>query len=297
MSGKVFQIPVSQDDEAMTLAGGASDRFSPGANRGDTIPGASFKTRLWPRSGGALLLGALGQDAVTHPADYQHVITPAQSLPYWTLASRMDNEYPVLADAMISELTLAWDGSKPVEADVVVIGCNPTFNGTPWTVTNDESVLAYMKPLGGTFQLDVNSASPATGKVTGGQAHINNNIVPVMLSASNTPDDVYPAVQQVDGKLNLTPSDFTDWRKVVTGLGGGTTATGNEVYGSMLLKFQIDTHRSIQLEAYRVGFLADWPDSDSGGGPMKIEAAFKVYRPTDGSAAFKATVVNDVASY
>ena len=36
----------------------------------------------------------------------------------------------------------------------------------------------------------------------------------------------------IDGTITIVPNDFTDWRKILTGTGAGTTVQSTPVYGS-----------------------------------------------------------------
>jgi hypothetical protein len=299
LGGKIFALPLTQDYEDMTLNGGASDRFSPAIHRTDAQPGANFRTRAHNKSIGALLLGALGSDTVTGTGPYTHTIKPAQTLPYWTLFARYGSaEYEKLVDCVFDKLSIGWDERKPLEVEATLMGITPAFGaGGAWTATNDETVTGVYGPIGGTLQLDTGSAVPATAKIKAARVDISNNLTPVALSASILPDDLMPGKQIIEGSVTIVPDDFTDWRKIVSGSGTGTAIQASTQYGSLLLAVNMGASTELKLEAYRVVFEADYPESDPAGNQMELELAFRVVRPTDASAALTATVTNTVASY
>jgi hypothetical protein len=297
ISGKIFDIPITHEDEPMTLNGGPSDRFTPAVNRTDVIPGAAFKTRLFSRSGGLLLFGALGTDSTGAGPPYTHTQVPAQDLPYLTLAGRIGAEYPILSDVKVDELTIAFAGRKPVEMDVKLMGCTPAFNGAAWAVTNDDTVQPYHTPLGGTLSLSIASNTPAVARISEQTIHIANNLVGVPLAKSNLPDDVFPGQQVVDGTCKLIPTDMTDFRKAVTGTGSGVALSAVAVYGSFSTGFTLDSNNAVTLAALRVAFLIDFPDADPKGGPAELNATYKVVRPLDGSAAITGTVITTAPAY
>ena len=298
LGGKIFDLPITQDYEEMTLNGGASDRFSPAIHRTDIRPGANFRARAHLRSVGAIMLGVLGTDTVSGTGPYTHTITPAQTLPYWTLFSRYGSEYEKLVDCQFDRVSIGWDERKPLEVECGLMGITPTLGaGGAWTATNDESITGVYGPIGGTLQLDTGSASPVTAKIKAARVEISNNLEAIALSASILPDDLMVARQVVEGSITVVPDDFTDWRKIVTGSGAGTAVQSSTQYGSFLLAVNQGANTELKLEAYRAAFECDFPESDSGGGGMELELAFRVAKPTGASAAFTATLVNSTASY
>lgn len=297
--GRIFDLPITSDYEELTLNGATSDRFAPQINRTEAAPGAAFQTRAWPKTIGAFLLGALGADSVSGVGPYTHVITPAMTLNYWTLFTKFGStpEYEKLADCVFDEVTIAWDQRNPVEVDAKLLGITPTFGaGGVWTATNDENNQDFFTPIGATLQLDTDSSTPVTAKIKAGSIKIANNLDPVIVSNAITPDDLVPALQTVEGTFTLVPDDFTDWRGIVAGAAAGTTLQSTTEYGAFSILLPLSPH-SLTLATSRCEFLAEYPESDPKGGAMELELAFRVARPTGGTAAFTATLVNATASY
>jgi hypothetical protein len=302
LSGKGGTFPISQDYEPITLNGGASDRFSPAVNRTEVIPGAAFTTRCFPRSMPLLWFAALGTNVDGGAGPHTHTATPAQDLPYLTAFLRYGSgEYEKIVDCKCNKLGVSWDERQPLQAAVELMGCVPTLHTAAFTTTNDESLTPYHGPNAGIFTLDEASATPAAAQVKSGSIEVNNNLKAVPLSKSILPDDVFPADQTVEGVVGLVPNDLADWLKVLTGSGTGTTVSQVPIYGSLSLKTIIDGNNDQTLSSLRCDWLTDIPDADAAGGPMDIDLAFRVIRPTDGSAAFTALSRNggayDVATY
>ncbi|MGH2692322.1 MAG: phage tail tube protein [Actinomycetota bacterium] len=296
--GRVFALPIDQELDPLTLAGGASDRFAPHAARTKMAPGAGFTTRCWPRSIPLLVYGASGTLTTTGAgAPYSHAATPGIDLPYLTLFGRQGSQYIKLPDCKIDELTLSWEEASPVDVQAAILGLTPALNQGSWSPTNDETTQGFFGGAGGTLQLDTGSATPATAKITAAELSIKNNLEGLYLANSVLPDDLIPASQVMEGSITLKPDDFTDWSKIVTGTGAGTAIQSAVQYGSVNLVLTIDANTDLTLNALRVAFMADFPDSDPGGGAGVLELAFQTVRPTGGTAAFTWTTRNAVASY
>jgi len=289
--GSVLMVDVQQENDGITF----SSRVSAYDNRLGIVPGASIQTRLWPRSAGLLLYGALGSISTSGAGPYTHTITPGATLPYLTAFAQLDTEYHKVADCKINTLELTWSERSPVEVTYELMGITYTGYTGSYTVTNDESGQSRFIPPGGVFQVDTNSGTPATAKIVGGSITINNNLVPIPLSAAIVPDDVFEAEASLEVELRLMPTDTTEWRKIVTGTAGGTAPTGVEIYGSFSEKFTIDASNDLTILGTRTAFLADYPEADPSGGPAELTLSGRIKKPA--GAALTATLINSVVSY
>jgi hypothetical protein len=301
MDGNVFEAPIEQDYEAFTLPGAASDRFHPAVNRTLIQPGMSGKVRAHPRLAPLLLLGALGGISTTGPVGnvYTHTIVPALTLPYLTHWGQFGpTKWVKTGDMKIDELTIAWEGTQPWEIEATLLAAaepDPTVSAP--TVTNDETVQAYIGPNAGTFQLDVDGTTLAAEPVTGASLTIANNLDPIVLSTKIHPDDLQEASQTIEGTIKVKPADLHEWQAVLTGSPSGASLSAAPVYGSFSLKGVLDADNDLTLASTRAAFLVEFPESDPAGGATELELAFTVVRPLDASPAFTATMRNTVASY
>jgi hypothetical protein len=290
--GGVLAAEIEQDYEEVT----STSRLPPSAYRSGVNPGASFTTRVWNKSAGLLYLGALGAISTTGTNPYTHVITPAATLPYLTLFSRLDTEYHKVRDCAIGELGLSWSGREPPELSVTVAGTVGTYYTTSWSATNDDSVAQAMSPVGGTFKVETIGTTPAPATVTGGTITISNNLIPVLDSSKVEPDDQWPGLHQITVSLTVIPADTNLWQQILTGSGSATAATATPQYGSFQTTFLGSGGATLDLTAPRIAFLGEYPEADPGGGPVELELEGTVVIPTSG-AAFTATLINATASY
>jgi hypothetical protein len=282
---------LEQESDAITY----TTRISPDENRVAINPGAAFPTRLYPKSGALLMYAALGGIVSTPGSPNTHVITPASTLPYLTLASQLDTEYHKVVDCKCDELTISWSERQPVEVEAVFKGITWTGYTASWTATNDESAAVKFSPPGGTFQLDAVSSTPANAAITGGSISIKNNLVPIPLSKSILPDDVFEAEQTIEVSFTLMPADTTEFRKALTGSSGGTTFGSVPVFGSFDVKYIIDASNDFDITGTRVAFFPEYPEADPAGGPAELTMVGRVKKPV--AAALTATVHNAIAGY
>jgi hypothetical protein len=290
-SGSILRVEIDQESDSISF----SSRISGDENRLGVNPGAACVTRAWPKSVGLLLYAALGGDSVSGSGPYTHAITPASDLPYLTVFTQLDTEYHSIADCKVNRLSITWNEREPLEVEMELAGITWTGYTAAWSATNDENGQSRFIPPGGIFKVDTSSTTPAVAAITGGTITINNNLVAVPLSVSTLPDDQAVAMQEIEYSLNLMPSSSVEWRKILTGAAGGTSAVGTPVYGSADCKFTIDASNDLQIASTRIGFLADYPEMDPSGGPAELTLNGRVKKPT--GAAMTATVINSVASY
>lgn len=290
-SGSILRVDIDQESDAISF----SSRISGDENRLAVTPGAACVTRAWPKSIGLLLFAALGGESVTGAGPYTHTITPAADLPYLTVFTQLDTEYHKVADCKVNRLSITWNEREPLEVEVEFMGITWTGYTAAWTATTDENGQVRFIPPGGVFQVDAASGTPATAPITGGTITINNNLVPVPLSVSTLPDDQAVALQEIEYSLKLAPANTTEWRKIVTGSAGGTSPTGQPVYGSASSKFTIDAQNDLTIVSTRIGFLADYPEMDPAGGPAELTLTGRVKKPA--GAAMTCTLINQQATY
>lgn len=294
LSGAAFDLDLGQEPEPITSDG----RIAPAANRVSAASGMKFRTRVWPAPSGLFLYGALGAIATTGTSpNFTHTITPAADLPYLTGFGKLDDVSTKLADMKVDELKISWEKAQPLQLEATLLGLVPTLFTASWPAVADQRDQTFFGPIGGTFKLDTGSATPVVVPLSAAEITIANNLVPVELSKSIIPDDVFPGLQVVTFALTLIPNDLAEWRKAVTGSGTGTAIQESVVYGSVDLLVTINANTSLQIAATRVPFIAPFPEGDAGGGPAELKLTGQVVRPVGAGAAVTATLKNAVASY
>lgn len=291
-SGAVVTTAITQDREDLTVV---DQLVAPHANREGVLPGAGWTTRVFPESAPLLVFGALGAITTAGVGPFTHTIVPATALPYLTVFGELAGEIARIDDAKVDELTISWAGLSPPEVEAKLLGTAINFGSTFGTVGANEARAQYLTPAGGTYKLDVASATPVTARITDGSVKIGNGLVPELLSDDVLPDDVFEGTKVLDVSLKLMPADFTDWRKAVTGAAAGTSVSKVPVYGSFEFEFVSGTDK-LKFAATRVAFAVEFPDADPSGGPVEVTAEGQIVLPASG-AALTVTAINDTASY
>lgn len=288
--GQIAQVEIEQDVEDLT----SGKRVAGHANRTAAIPGADWTTRAWPDQIGLLLYLALGGYAVTGTGPYEHVFTVGGSLPYATVWGTQDGNHFRLDDAKIDELGLSWDRNNPLEVGVTWIGTDLTPGVSDPTPATDVNCDTYLTPVGGTFQVDADGATPATAKVISGEFTIANGLVSDPISGAITPDDVDEARIDLGVSLTIKPDNANLFRETVFGSAAGTDISETVVYGSLAITFTDGTN-TLLFEASRVPFLTSLPDVDPSGGPAEITLEGMLLGCSN--EAIEVTLTNSVADY
>ncbi len=260
MSGAVHKLEVTQDEQKITL----TRRVAGDVNRTAAIPGITFTSRVHAKPLPLFLYGALGSIATVGASNpYTHTVQPGTDLPYLHLFGRQDTEYVNVRDCHVASLTIRWQGAEPPELSADLLGLLPTYEAAAWTITNDESLSAFMPTAGGTFQAQGSGTAVASARIKSGEITIENGISPTMLSASILPDDVPSGPLSIRASITIVPTtDLSDWQKIVTNTGTGTAVQSTPVYGALDVLFTLDSNTSLQIQLTRLAFTADWPDAD-----------------------------------
>lgn len=301
--GSFATIDIKQDAEELT----SGQRIAAGVVRSEAAVGASFTTRAFTKNIYALLAAALGQDAVSGTTTYTHTATvpSAPTLPYLSVRGSYGTSGYItqISDAMVDELTLKWDKGGLLEVDCTFVGTTLTLGGSFGTVTNDtvsdaSDVLGAQSGTVSVFKYALDSATPVAGTIAGGEISIKNNIEVVPVSGQITPYDVFAGQQEIEWTLKVTPDDFSDWQKFVTGTSSGTAISAVPLYGSADVKFAATSTAaySLQLASSRVAFTTEFPEADPKGGAVTFDLKGMAVLPTAGTTPITATALNGIAA-
>lgn len=293
-SGGVHRLEVDHSE----IETSGTRRIAGEVVRTSAIPGIAFSALAFPKSIGAWLYGALGGLATTGTTNYTHTFSPGTDLLYWTIYGRQDAEYVRVEDARIASLGFKFDGPGPVEVDVDAIGITAAYEAATWTATNDDSTAECFKSVGGTLQFAGTGSTPASARIKAGEIKFENSVGATILASAITPSDIAAGRLRVTCSLTIVPStDLSDWQKIITNTGTGTSVQNAPVYGSVDLKFTIDANTELQFQFTRVAFVGSWPDADvSGGDELEIQVEGLVVENT-GNTAVKAILKNQTATY
>ena len=285
----------------------SGQRTSSSVSRGDTPLDGEITLRANLASIGMLLWGALGTKAVTTgPAPYTHTFTIGDSLPSFTLFQTIvdgaGHDIPCVAGAKVDTLTFEWEGNMPLKVSASFKGRALSFGSSLTASVLDETGLTTnFIPAGGTFKLDVDSATPATALIKGGSITLTNNLAPQFYSGTITAGGVDAGWHVAECAFTTVPADIDEWRTIITGTASGTGVAAAPVYGSFEHVFKsqggVAAHQ-LKLEGLKVAYMADLPQAEAGGGAAEVELAGNCLMPSGaGASPVKVTLVNATSSY
>lgn len=291
LTGGGLTVGLSQEADPVTSA-----YLSPaGAFRDKAENGADLQTRAWQKAIGLYLLAALGNDAVTGTGPYTHTITLGSALNYFTVFEKKgDNSIWAVKDCKLDELGVEWDENKPLDVAAKWVGGALSFPAI-FTGTVDESdTTSYFTPVGGSFKLDLDSATPAVVPVKAGSVTVKRAVDARYFSGSIEAADTWEGSCEVEVGLTVVPDDTTWWRTLLTGAAGGSAIQATPVYGSFEVTF-VKGADSLKLSGANVAFLADLPEADPDGGAAEMELSGIGYRA--GGTPLTAVLINTQAAY
>ena len=293
VSGGGIQSAAGQEPDDLT----SGLRTSSSVFRSDVGNTATINGRAHLASIGAFLLGALGHcDSTDSSGVYTHVFTLADVLPYFTVFEEFSDGGTVveMGDAKIDSLTFSWEGNKPLDVAVSLVGTEVVVGGAITPTVDETGLTTYFIPHGGTFKYDLDSATPATASVKGGSITITNGARAEHFSGAIEAGDVSEGWHVVECAFTIVPADITTWRTLLMGAADGTTIAASPVYGSFEHVFKSGTN-SLKFEGLNVAFMCDLPEAAPGGGAAEVELAGMCMLPADQSANVKVTLVNATA--
>lgn len=290
--------PVTSEVTQSQLEVTAAKRAAYNMVREAVVNGGSVQSPAYMKTLGLWLLGAIGTDTVTGTNPYVHTYSTGD-LPYLSVFEKgIDTTIEAVRDCKVDELSLKWDGSKPVELSVKVNGTVFSFPASFTPTTDETGVESYLIPVGGTFQIDPLGSTLAAARVVGGELIIKNNIEAIDPSAAIEAEDVYEGRQDHSLKLTIVPDDLSIFRKVLTGAAAGTAATASVPTGSVNLVFKENGGTGqLSVTGSKVAFMTSLPDADPKGGSVEIELAGEALMPSGGTAPLVYALSNTQASY
>ena len=294
--GSPLSIDISQDPLEVT----AGKRAQYNIVRHTAANGATIQSPAYIKTVGLYLLGSLGTCTTTGAsAPYSHAFTTGD-LPYASVFSKgIGSTIQGVRDCKVDELSLKWDGSKPVELSVKYLGTVFSYPATFTPTTDETAIESFLTPIGGTFTLDVLGGTLVAARVVGGELMIKNNVAPIDPSAGVEADDVYEGIQEHTIKLSIIPDDLAEFRKTVTGGAAGTGVQATAPTGSVSLTFKENAGTgTLVVTASKIAFLTAFPDADPKGGAVTIElVGTAVMASTAGLSPVLYTLSNSQATY
>lgn len=247
---------------------------------------------------GLYLLGAIGAKTTTGAGPYVHTYTTGD-LPYLSIfAKGIGADIEAVKDCKIDELSLKWEGAKPVELSITTQGTTFSYVASFTPGTDDTGASNFLVPVGGTFEVDVIGSSLASARVIGGEITIKNNLTTVDASASIESVDVHEGIQEHEVKLTIVPDDLSTFRKTITGAANGTTVASTVPTGSVNVVFKENGgNGTLAISGSNVAFLVAFPEASPKGDMTKLELAGTAVLPVGGSSPMTYVLTNSVATY
>ena len=296
--GQPFKLDreVESDDVSCGVRAGTDSHIE------SITPGLDFETYGYSDALPLYFFGALGNIASSASGSlYKHVVTLGSLLPYLTFWGRIGDEYTSVSGCKVDQLEMEFEGNKPVEFGVTVVGMDDALNLEGFPGSTDPSCFdGYYIPTGGTFKFDTASSTPAAAPVTGGSLTLANNVSASRLAGSVKPGDVEEGKLTSSGSIKVKPHDMAEYYKMVTGSAAGSTSTGVMVYGSFELNFKHSKNadHTMKITATNVPFTADFPEVDPAGGAAEVEFSFSdIGVSAPGGSPVTVEFVNGVESY
>lgn len=247
---------------------------------------------------GLYLLGAMGTVTTTGAGPYEHAYATGD-LPYLgVFVKGIGTEIEAIRDCKVDELTLKWDGAKPLEISVKASGTVFSYPAAFSPTVDETGSDSFLVPIGGTFEYDAIGSTLAAARVISGELTIKNNVAPINASGSIVAADVHEGVQEHSLKLTIVPDDLADFRKTVTGSASGTGVSETVPFGSVSLAFKENGGTGgLTVTGSKVAFLTAFPEADPAGGAVEIELAGQAVLPSGGVSPLVYTLTNAQAAY
>lgn len=247
---------------------------------------------------GLYLLGAMGTDTVTGSGPYLHTYATGD-LPYLSIFGKgIGSDIEGVRDCKIDELTLKWDGAKPLELSIKANGTVYSYPSTFTPTTDDTGSAGFLIPVGGTFEVDVIGSTLASARVVAGELTIKNNVSTVDGSASVEAADISEGIQEHMLKLTIVPDNMADFRKTITGSAAGTSVASSVPVGSVNLVFKENGgNGTLTVTGSKVAFLVGHPEASPKGDTTKLELAGTAVLPSGGTAPLVYALSNTIATY
>lgn len=256
-----------------------------------------FKAPAFAQAIGLYLYGVLGAvDTTGAEAPYTHVFELASSLPWITFFGKLDTWLQKNGASKIDELTLEWDGPKPLWVTVAAQGCTFDLPASITPPATDEILGAFFTPVGGTFQGDIDGSTLADWDILGGKISLKRGLSVDHFCDAILPGDIDDS-GQLDGTVELTVrvADLAMRQAILTGAADGTAIDESPLFGSFSCGFISGTD-TLDIAAGRVQFNAAAPEA-AAKGPMDLKLTGKLLAPDSTTTPVTATLVNGIDAY
>lgn len=269
--------------------------------------GGSASVILRPQTAPLFFYGALGAKSTTADpngggagvpgAPYNHVLTPANDQPYFTMWRELgDMIYEQFVDCKITGCNVEWAAGGDVTASLTVVGLSFTrLTSSPAGGTYDNGAPFRVPGVVYTIEGAVdNSLTQGNVNIEAGQTAIQ--------TVNITNSYLEPGQRNITLGWEQVASDVDRYAKTYYGGPTGTNPAETVYEGAVLFEFGEMAPASgssgpgLSLDIPRTGFTETTANPDPGGDPLRYPVAGQAFRPASGSI-ITATVVNGVSGY
>lgn len=267
------------------------------AFRESAATAVGFDTIAFKKAIGLYLLGILGNVATTGAsAPYTHVFTAGSAIPWLSFFSKLDAELRRATACKLDEVTIEWDGVKPLAIKIVGAGLTTGRVASITVPVADERLGAFFMPMGGSYQLDVNGSTLADYPVNKASISLKRGIAASYSCASIEPSDINESALVAEVELTAVVANLDDFWTIYTGASNGTAVSEAPIYGSFALG-ATDGTDELLIEGPKVAFSADPTEADPNGGPAELSLKGQLLIPAGETTPITVTLTNDVAAY
>ena len=244
--------PISVESTNTPIEVTAGRRVQYNVLREHVANGASIETLAYTRTLGLYLLGALGTDVVTGSIpNYTHTYSTGD-LPYLSVFSKgFDATNQGIRDCKVDELSLKWDGNKPVTLTAKLAGTSFSYPASFGPATVAIASIAFASPTA-TYTTSASHGLTAGDSVTitGTTAAGNSGVFTVLTAPTGTTftiSNTAGAAQAAAGGSTAKWADETGSEGFLVPTGGtfqldatgSTLASARVVSGELVIKNNI----------------------------------------------------------
>ena len=223
----------------------------------------------------SLLEAVLGSKATTGAGpDYEHELTPAATLPYYTFARTIGGViHEQFQDCLVSELVISADTGGPLTATATVMGTRATFLGSEPAAAVDLASSEVYNFNNAT----VSEGGSPTSLVSSFELTISNN-VSLQQTDDSVPYDVIAGTFSVALSYDKILVDDDNYREFHYGTTSGTAQSNTIVEKSIEFAFSLGANNDVTFTMDHMAFEEYPVDPDPGGDPIVVPTRCRAQR-------------------
>jgi hypothetical protein len=249
---------------------------------------------MYPDGIGILMYGVLGAHAVTGSGPYEHVITPANDVPWFTIWRMVGgNIFEKFTDCKLNSVNVEGTAGNAPIATINAMGCNAGFEASDTVLAVlDSRPYLYHESCG---TIEIESTAYPLSQVSFG---INNNLSGFQADCV-TYADIDPGQREVTLSFlarYVNPTTEPKYRETYYGSDAGTALSDVVATKAFSWLMTRDADYTFLAEFPQVVYSAVPVNPDTSGDPIEIDVSCEVEKPA-GGAITTITVSDETATY